>query len=187
MKLYKEQREALSALVTYGDLRSEQLIKSMITKKKPREMAEKMFSELSRGQLIEEDGEYCTVGYKPDADPKMVSAFWVLLKYWDKINRKQHYRANYPAQIYFVRDSSQYEIVVINEGEESDLRFLFMENHSNTSDDIIKYIVIVQSTNSIEKCARNIPLEILENKQVMFATIDYDSDRKDPIIQYYSV
>ena len=69
------------------------------------------------------------------------------------------------------------------------IKMLFLEkrNSSDAEEDAIKYIIVVPETSVIEGCLKNIPQAALDNKQIMFATVDYDYETGKPNIQYYKV
>lgn len=187
-KLLKEEKLVINCLKIYSCLRWEQLMALMPNK--PEETAQKILVGLKKRQyIVEDEAGYVKLDPRTEPNQKTISAFWILLKYFDKINPDAHYAADYPSEIFFLRDNVQYEIVVLNPNEENLIKMLFLENRnsSDAEEDAIKYIIVVPETGTIEKCLKNIPEKVLENKQVMFATVDYNFDTGKPNIQYYKV
>lgn len=187
-KLLKEEKLVLHCLSLYGCLRWEQLIKLM--KNKPKETADKILIGLKKRQyIIDDESGYVKLDYKTEPDQKIIAAFWILLQYIDKIDFNAHYPANYPSEIFFLRDNIQYEIIALNPNEENLIKMLFLENRNNSTseEDVMKYIIVVPDTDTIENCLKNIPESVIENKQVLFTTIEYDYDTGIPNIQYYKV
>lgn len=188
-RLLEEEKIITEALSKYGCLRWEQLIKLIYNKKE--ETAQRILVGLKKRQLILEDegSGYVRLDPRTQSDDKMIRAFWILLQYVNKISPREHYPANYPSEIFFLKQGVQYEIVVLNPREEHVLSMLFNENRNNSDDeeDITKYIIVVANTDCIEACLNKIPDKVIDNKQVLFATINYKKDSEIPDIQYYQV
>ena len=123
-----------------------------------------MISEISGGYYIGLD-PYC----KPDQ--RTVLAMWVLLKFIDRVDPMAHYPASYPSQIFFLKDNIGYEIVVIYEGEGSNLRLLQPE-------DELKYIIVVQHIAMVH----SLPTPKAE---CLFATVDFNGE-DEPEITFYT-
>ena len=123
-----------------------------------------MISEISGGYYIGLD-PYC----KPDQ--RTVLAMWVLLKFIDQVDPMAHYPASYPSQIFFLKDNIGYEIVVIYEGEGSNLRLLQPE-------DELKYIIVVPHIAMVH----NLPTPKAE---CLFATVDFNGE-DEPEITFYT-
>lgn len=187
-KLLKEERLILNCLRIYECLRYEQLL--TLINNKPEDTAKKIINGLKKRQYVfEDEAGYIKIEPKTEPNQKTISAFWILLQYIGKINPDAHYRANYPSEIFFLRNNVQYEIVVLNNDEENLLKMLFLENRASSTDeeDAIKYIIIVPNADDIDVCLKNIPDSAIENKQIMFATIeDFDEDGI-PQTKYFKV
>ena len=123
-----------------------------------------MISEISGGYYIGLD-PYC----KPDQ--RTVLAMWVLLKFIDQVDPMAHYPASYPSQIFFLKDNIGYEIVVIYEGEGSNLRLLQPE-------DELKYIIVVPHIAMVH----SLPTPMAE---CLFATVDFNGE-DEPEITFYT-
>jgi len=187
-KLLKEERLILNCLRIYECLRYEQLL--TLINNKPEDTAKKIINGLKKRQYVfEDEAGYVKIEPKTEPDQKTISAFWILLQYIGKITQDAHYRANFPSEIFFLRNNVQYEIIVINQDEENLLKMLFLENRNTSTDeqDAVKYIIIVPGEESIENCLRYIPDSAIENNQIMFASIgEYDEDGI-PSTQYFRV
>ena len=123
-----------------------------------------MISEISGGYYIGLD-QYC----KPDQ--RTVLAMWVLLKFIDQVDPMAHYPASYPSQIFFLKDNIGYEIVVVYEGEGSNLRLLQPE-------DELKYIIVVPHISMVQ----SLPIPKAE---CLFATVDFNGE-DEPEITFYT-
>lgn len=186
--LLKEEKLVLHCLSLYGCLRWEQLVKLMSNKQK--ETAEKILNGLRKRQyFVEDEAGYVKLDPRCEPDQKMITAFWILLERISKIVPNAHYAANYPAEIFFLKDNSMYEIVVVNKNEENYIRTLFLENRYNSNDeeDAIKYIIAVPSVDDIESCLKAIPPEVLAANRVLFSTVEFDYDTGEAEVQYYKV
>lgn len=192
-KLLKEERLIVKMLSLYECLRHEQLVTLLEIKGKDTASAEKMLLAMKKNQTILEDGAgYAMLDLRSKPNQKTISAFWILLQYLPKIDENQHFAANYPSEIFFLKDSKQYEIVVLGQDDAHLVRMLFLENRNSSDEieDITKYIVVVPNVDSIEIIAEKIPADVLENKQVRFATINYNGveyGEQAPNIEYYEV
>ena len=88
-------------------------------------------------------------------DQRIILAVWVLLKFIDYVDPMAHYPAVYPSQLFFLKENIGYEIVVLYEGEQSQLRLLQPQED-------LKYIIIVPQ----------------------FATVDFQGEEEPKIIFY---
>jgi len=76
-------------------------------------------------------------------DFKMIAAFWVFLRFKDVAVGV--YPTQYPTQILFVKDDTEYEIAFIDKGEEVILSATL--NEKNSGD--VKYLIIVENLEQI--------------------------------------
>ena len=90
-------------------------------------------------------------------DEKLITAIWVLLQYVPLIGSFNHHCANYPGQIYFLKDQTGYEIVVLSEGENLLPSLL-------ATQDNLKYILVVPNEEMI-------PMVTLPSAPCVFATV----------------
>lgn len=170
--LLKEEKLVVDCLSRYGCLKWEQM-EQLLNYKKP-EVIQKIFLGLKKRQIILEDEDgYVMIDPRATKDHDVILAFWVLLKFMSQINPNEHYPANYPSQIYFLKNKVEYEIMVVSDGNEHLIRMLFSENRNNSNDeeDMTKYIFVVSSRDSIEQFKEPgiIPQSAIDNKQVLFA------------------
>ncbi|WP_286077654.1 DUF5697 family protein [Thomasclavelia cocleata] len=182
-RLLKEEQLVIDCLSRYYCLKWKQLIKLLYYKDE--EVAQRILVGLKKRQLILEDEttEDVTLDPRSQADRKTIDAFWVMLKFIKKINPKQHYKAEYPSEIFFLKENAQYEIVVLNKGEEHLINMLkgYNRNTSVEEDDEIRYIIVVQDEDQIEDCLRK-----TEGMKVLFASVDYGQEDV-PEVNFYQV
>lgn len=187
-KLLKEEKLVLNCLQIYGCLRWKQLIKLMYNK--PEDTASKILTGLKKRQyIIEDECGYVKLDPRTEPDQKTIYAFWILLQYLNKIDSQAHYAANYPSDIFFLKDNVQYEIITLNPNEENLVKMLFLENKNSSKEpeDAIKYIIIVPNEETIENCLKNIPDEVIANNQILFVVLSFDPDKEEPNIEYFKV
>ena len=123
-----------------------------------------MISEISGGYYIGLD-PYC----RPDQ--RTILAVWVLLKFIDQVDTRAHYPASYPSQIFFLKEDIGYEIVVIYDGEGSNLRLLQHEED-------LKYIIVVPHISMVNSIR-------LPKADCLLATVDYNGE-DEPEITFYT-
>ena len=82
-----------------------------------------------------------------------------------------HYPATYPSQLFFLKENTGYEILVLYEGEEH-LTKLLQPNED------LKYIIVVPNTGVISKL-------MLPDAPCLFATIDFDGE-EEPKVNFYA-
>ena len=97
-------------------------------------------------------------------------AVWVLLKFIDYVDPMAHYPAVYPSQLFFLKENIGYEIVVLYEGEQSQLRLLQPQED-------LKYIIIIPHIAMAENLK-------LPDAPCLFATVDFQGEEEPKIIFY---
>ena len=98
-------------------------------------------------------------------------AVWVLLKFIDFVDPMAHYPAVYPSQLFFLKENTGYEIVVLYEGEGNLLRLLQPQ-------DDLKYIIVLPHISMAAKLK-------LPKAPCLFATIEFQG-KDEPEILFYS-
>lgn len=181
--LLPDEQLIINALRQYDCLKKEQLIQLLYYK--PRDIAEKILNSLVKRQLLLVD-ESGNVKHDPRCDYnfKTEIAFWILLKYIQVINPDEHYKANYPSEIYFLKEKNQYEIVVLRADEEYVLGMLSnTERGSNDDDDEsdeTRYIIAVPKLSMIPVCKNK-----LKGSKILFAVYPEDFiSGEEPDIQF---
>lgn len=96
---------------------------------------EKILKNLQRHRKITEVGGGYYWGLDKLCKPEQRTelAVWVLIQFIDQVDPQAHYPATYPAQVYFLKENTGYEIIVLYEGEEHQLKAL-------QPDEKLKYI-----------------------------------------------
>lgn len=184
-KLQKEERLVIRCLSIFGCLKKEQILKLLAHKDKAKDL---IYNGLKKKQLIEEfSGGYVRLDPKSEPDKRRIDAFWVLLNYINKLAPNAYYQADYPSEIFFMRENMMYEIATILPGEEYLLKSLFLENRYNSQEeeDKMKFIIIVQSPDNIEACLSSIPSKTIEEGRIVFAVLEYNENSDIPEVQFY--
>ena len=132
--LLPEEKMIMYCLSQYESILMDQAIRFLYHK--PNQTAQKIIRGLRKQHRLSylHEGSYIGAGPVSKADPKTEEAIWVLLRYIDQIGHMAHRKADYPSQIYFIRDETAYEILVLREGEER------LTAHLHPRDDM-KYII----------------------------------------------
>ena len=134
-------------LSQYGALPKSQLMNML---QKPKNTAEKIIKNLKRDGRIADVGGGYYIGLDTlcRPDQRTIIAVWVLLKFIESVEPMAHYPAVYPSQLFFLKENTGYEIVVLYEGEESLLKLL------QPSEDL-KYIIVLRIVGRYRQCAQN--------------------------------
>ena len=140
--LLQEEHMILQWLSQYGVLTRKQLTRML---QKEQATVDRIIKSMRKRMMISEISGGYYIGLDPYCKPdqRTVLAMWVLLKFIDQVDPMAHYPASYPSQIFFLKDNIGYEIVVVYEGEGSNLRLLQPE-------DELKYIIVVPHISMVQ-------------------------------------
>lgn len=103
-------------------------------------------------------------------EQRLILAVWVLLRFIDQVDPLAHYPAVYPSQLFFLKENTGYEIVVLYEGEEHLLRLLRPEEE-------LKYIIVLPNIAVIPKLR-------LPKAPCLFATVEFHGGDAPEVIFY---
>lgn len=168
--LLKDEQYVIKWLSQYGALTKTQVMRML---QKTPQTAEKILKNLKK-QMRAADvagGYYVGVDSLCRPDQRTILAVWVLLKFIDYVDPMAHYPAVYPSQIYFLKEDIGYEIVVLYEGEQSQLRLLQPQED-------LKYIIVLPHISMAEKLR-------LPKAPCLFATVDFQGD-EEPEVTFYA-
>lgn len=168
--LLDEEQHVVKWLSQYGALQKSQVIRML---HKPKSTAEKILQNLRKQLLIADvcGGYFIGLDNLCKPDYRMITAVWVLTKFIDKIDPLSHYPATYPAQLFFLKNNTGYEIVVIREDENDLLRFLQPEED-------LKYIIVLPNTQVFSELK-------LPKGNFIFATVDYKGE-PEPEVSFFA-
>ena len=121
--LLQEEQYVVKWLSQYGALPKAQIIRML---QKPPQTADKILRNLKKQMRIADvgGGYYLGLDSICQPDQRTILAVWVLLKFIDYVDPMAHYPAVYPSQLFFLKENTGYEIVVLYDGEASTLRLL---------------------------------------------------------------
>ena len=168
--LLPDEQHVVRWLSQYGALPRTQLLRML---QKPRSTAEKILRNLKKQmQICDVCGGYY-VGLDPMCQPdqRTVLAIWVLLKFIEHVSPMAHYAATYPSQLFFLKENTGYEVVVLYEGEENLLRLL-------QPDEDLKYIIVLPHISMAAKLK-------LPKAPCLLATIEF-CGQDEPKITFFS-
>lgn len=173
MALLEDERLILRWLSEYGLLERQQL-QHLLYGKSERSM-NGIFRNLKRGRYITEieNGNYLALDRYCEPQQRMVTAVWVLLQFVEQIAPDAHRQADTPAQIFFLKDKTAYEIVVLHEGEDHLVRLLQPKPD-------MKYILVVPNMAFAASL-------LLPDVPCLFAVVEPSVFPAPPKITFYSV
>ena len=169
--LLKDEQYIIKWLSQYGALTKTQITK-LLRDKDPK-TAEKIIKNLRRSQQISDvaGGYYLSLDPLCQPDQRMILAVWVLLRFIDFVDPMAHYPATYPSQLFFLKENTGYEIVVLYEGEQHLTRLLQQE-------DDLKYIIVLPHISMAAKLR-------LPDVPCLVCTVDYRGG-EEPEITFYA-
>ncbi len=168
--LLTEEQYVIKWLSQYGALTKTQLIKML---RKPQTTSDKILKNLKRQLLISDvgGGYYLGMDAMCHPDQRTILAVWVLLQFIEKVDPMAHYPAVYPSQLFFLKENTGYEIVVLYEGESNLLRLLQPEED-------LKYIIVLPHISMAADLK-------LPKASCLFATVDFCGE-DIPNVTFYS-
>ena len=168
--LLQDEQNVVKWLSQYGALPKTQVLKML---QKPQSTSEKIIRNLKKQMQVADVGGGYYVGLASFCQPdqRTLVAVWVLLKFIDYVDPMAHYPAVYPAQIFFLKENTGYEIVVLYEGESNLLKLL-------QPDDDLKYIIVVPHISMASSLK-------LPKAPCLLATVDFHG-KEDPEVTFYS-
>lgn len=171
IELLEDEKHVLYLLSQYGPLLIPQLHKFLYNKTSSQQA--RIVKNLRRYHYAYAVGDGRYLGSDPvgKPDPKNVMAVWVLLQFIESVEPTGHFAANAPAQIFFIKEDTGYEIIVIDDDEDHLLRLITPKKKT-------KYIIVVPDMRMVEH------LE-LPDAPCLFATVK-NTGEKEPVITFYT-
>ncbi len=168
--ILQDEQHVIKWLSQYGALPKTQLIR--LLNKPDDKTSEKILRNLKRDLRIADVGGGYYLGLDSMCKPeqRLILAVWVLLKFVDQVEPLAHYPAVYPSQLFFLKENTGYEIVVLYEGEEHLLRLLQPE-------DDLKYIIVLPNISVAPKLR-------LPKAPCLFATVEFHGGDEPEVIFY---
>ena len=167
----QEEKYVLRWLSQYGVLTQEQIYR--LLKDKSRSSAEKIVANLKRSGMVSNisGGYYLSLDPLARPDDRIIDAMWVMIQFYENVDAMAHFPANYPSQLFFLKEQTGYEIIVLRDDEKHLARLI--EPHEET-----KYIIVVPNASIMDEM-------IVPDIPHIFATLDY-SGQKEPKVTFYT-
>lgn len=171
MAFMEEEQHILRWLSQYGPM-PRCMIQKLLPHKSDRTTL-RIIHGLKRGRYISqiEDGRFWAIDPYCVPDARMLTALWVLTQFAKQIEPNAHRPADVPGQIFFLKERTAYEIIVIYQGEDHLLRLL-------PSQPDTKYIIVIPNMDMAEQLA-------LPDGPCLLATVE-PGDGEEPEIAFYS-
>lgn len=169
--LLQDEQYVIQWLSQYGALTKTQVIR-LLRDKRP-QTAERIIQNLKKQLRVAgiSGGYYLGLDSAIQPDQRIILAVWVLLQFIGKVEPMAHYPAVYPAQLYFLKEGTGYEIVVLYDGEQHLMRLLQPQEE-------LKYILVLPHVSMARELR-------LPNAPCLFATVDYNG-RDEPEVNFYA-
>ena len=96
---------------------------------------------------------------------------WVLLQFIDRVEPLAHYPATYPSQLFFLKENTGYEIVVLYEGEQHLAKLLHPQED-------LKYIFVVPNLQMAGQL-------VLPPVPCLFSTVEFQGE-EEPQVHFFA-
>lgn len=168
--LLQDELYVIQWLSQYGALTKTQVVR-LLHDKTPK-TAEKIIRNLKKQMRVADvkGGYYLGTDEMCQPDQRVILAVWVLLKFIRQVDPMAHYPAVYPSQLFFLKENTGYEIVVLYEGEQHLVKLLQPQED-------LKYIFVVPHITMASQLR-------LPKVPCLFATVDY-AGQDEPEIKFY--
>ena len=169
--LLTDEQYVIKWLSQYGPLPRTQVVR-LLRDKSP-STAERILKRLEQDHRIAPVGDGYYLGLDPydTPDQRMILAVWVLLQFIDRVEPLAHYPATYPSQLFFLKENTGYEIVVLYEGEQRLTKLLHPQED-------LKYIFVVPNL-QMASCL------VLPRAPCLFATVEFQGE-KEPQVHFFA-
>ena len=117
------------------------------------------------------DGYYLGLDPYCTPDQRVILAVWVLLQFIDRVEPLAHYPATYPSQLFFLKENTGYEIVVLYEGEQHLAKLLHPQED-------LKYIFVVPNL----QMAGQLTLPLAP---CLFSTVEFQGE-EEPQVHFFA-
>lgn len=171
MSLMEDEQLIVRWLTEYGPL-TKGMLRTLLHYKTSTTVGRILASLRRRKYITEiEDGRYYATDKFSKVDSRMHEALWILFQFTEHIEPNAHRTAEAPAQIFFLKEKTGYEIVVLHEEEDHLVTLLRPQPKT-------KYIFVIPNLEFAEKLR-------LPDVPCLFATIEH-GENEMPQISFYS-
>ncbi len=145
----------------YGALPRMQ-IKCLLNKNKDSDATNLIKYLVKKGELYEQEGGvFLALDPRQRKSERVIKALWVLIQYRDRVKPDEHYPAEFPSELYFLKDNQEYEIFVLNKGEE--FKLMHLKRREN-----VRYIIVVPNVEASYITSLQVP-----DIEYIYATVSY--------------
>lgn len=169
-ELLKDEKKVVWWLQQYGPLPYRQIERLLHSRTKV--AVEKIIRNVKRmGYAVDvENGYYLALSPQDKPDQRRILALWVLLEFIGAVDPMSHAPTEFPSSVFFLKENTGYEIIVLHGGEQHHLRMLQVQPET-------KYIIVVPTI----EMAQNL---VLPSAPHLFATVDWFG-KADPQVLFY--
>lgn len=176
-RIREDDMKVMDCINEYGALKAEQMREYM--KNLDDATYERTIYDLQKKQYL-----YCTddmmfADRRTPVDDKMIMAFWVFLRVFKNsptIRHNTHCRGPHIAQIFFLKDNVEYQIVVFNENDLCLVNMLLKNRNLN----YLKYIIVVPKLALAKEVLKRCRAMEMDN-EFTFALFTYRKDARHAI------
>lgn len=170
--LLTDEQYVIKWLSQYGPLPKTQVVR-LLRDKSPT-TAERLLNRMKRDQRIADVGDGYYLGLDPYCTPdqRVILAVWVLLQFIDRVEPLAHYPATYPSQLFFLKENTGYEIVVLYEGEQHLARLL------QHREEDLKYIFVLPNIQMAQQL-------VLPPTPCLFSTVEFQGE-EEPQVHFFA-
>lgn len=169
--LLTDEQYVIKWLSQYGPLPKTQVVR--LLKDKSPATAERLLLRMKRDHRIADVGDGYYLGLDPYCTPdqRIILAVWVLLQFISHVDPLAHYPATYPSQLFFLKENTGYEIVVLYEGEQSLVRLLPPQED-------LKYIFVLPNIQMAGQL-------VLPPAPCLFSTVEFQG-KEEPQVHFFA-
>ena len=169
--LLTDEQYVIKWLSQYGPLPKAQVVR-LLRDKSPT-TAERLLNRMKRDHRIADVGDGYYLGLDPYCTPdqRVILAVWVLLQFIDRVEPLAHYPATYPSQLFFLKENTGYEIVVLYEGEQHLAKLLHPQKD-------LKYIFVVPKIQMVHQL-------VLPRAPCLFSTVEFQGE-EEPQVHFFA-
>lgn len=169
--LLTDEQYVIKWLSQYGPLPKAQVVR-LLRDKSPT-TAERLLNRMKRDQRIADVGDGYYLGLDPYCTPdqRVILAVWVLLQFIDRVEPLAHYPATYPSQLFFLKENTGYEIVVLYEGEQHLAKLLHPQKD-------LKYIFVLPKIQMVHQL-------VLPRAPCLFSTVEFQGE-EEPQVHFFA-
>ena len=169
--LLTDEQYVIKWLSQYGPLPKAQVVR--LLRDKSTATAERLLNRMKRDQRIADVGDGYYLGLDPYCTPdqRIILAVWVLLQFIQRVEPLAHYPATYPSQLFFLKENTGYEVVMLYEGEQHLAKLLHPQED-------LKYIFVLPKIQMAQQL-------VLPPAPCLFSTVEFQGE-EEPQVHFFA-